>query len=477
MRRIVLLAGPVAAALALFACEDSGSGGGTGTFTSEAGTFEAGPPGEGGPPADGAIDAPLSKNVTVSAVLGAGPEPGLTVVFHDGAGAVLETKTTGADGKATSSDGITPVQVSLLLGAGSSRHIITWTAVELGDELLARDEDGTGAVNPGSYSVATQGNFSDGGASSMTASIGDCTSFGGSVSPINIFLGPTCVRAKTAVLARAFGPGEGSNPLLAYAFVKGQAAPATDGGVVAASVGPWLAPSTTKVTPKNVPAGSSTTVTLHEIADGLAILNGTGAGTRIDPATTYLVAPGFADAYQAGTRVFPSSASGATVTIARRAAPAATNDLDFATAPPVLDSATLDTTALAQPSATWTTQGGASLATMDGGGVILSWYDERENRGTWTFVVPPGAKAVKAPTLPKTAEAWLPHGANDAGAASTFQVPTVIFAESDLLPGYAAFRRGVGLIIPLANGYQAEERAILPANGTLKMTSFRQLQR
>ncbi len=218
-------------------------------------------------------------------------------------------------------------------------------------------------------------------------------------------------------------------------------------------------------------------MTLHEIADGLATLNETGAGTRIDPTTTYLVAPGFADAYQAGTRMYPTNAAGATVTIAKRGAPAATNDLDFALAPPVIDGVTLDVTVITQPSATWTTQGGASLATMDGGGIILSWYDQLENSGSWTFVVPPGAKTVKAPALPKSAAAWLPHGDNDAGEGTTFESPVVIFAESDIIPDYAAFRKGVGLVIPLANGYQSEERAILPANGTLKMTSFRQLQR
>ncbi len=133
------------------------------------------------------------------------------------------------------------------------------------------------------------------------------------------------------------------------------------------------------------------------------------------------------------------------ISIARRGAPAATNDIDFAGAPAVIDSATLDTTTIAQPSVAWTTQGGASLATM------------------------------KAPTLPKAAEAWAPHGANDAGGAVTFQDPTVIFAEADILPGYADFRKGAGLVLPLTNQYQPEARAILPANGTIKLTSYRNL--
>ncbi len=474
MRRAVLLASPVVAALALFACEDSGSGGGTGVFTSEAGTFEAGPPSEAGPVGDSAVDAPVApKSVTVSVVRGLGPAAGVTVVFHDAAGAVLESKVTGSDGRALSSDGVVPAQASLLLGGGSNRHIITWTAVEPGDVLVARDED-NGSDPGGSLAVVTQGTFADGGAATMTASVGDCTGYS-QTSPIQIFLGNACTRSTAAILARALGPGAGNSPVLAYAFAKGKPSAPVDGGVGSVAVGPWIGPTTTKVTPKNLPSETSANAVLYEIADGLGILNETGSRSRIDPATTYLVAPGFADAYQAGARIYPNNAVGAVISIARRGAPAATNDIDFAGAPAVIDSATLDTSTIAQPSVAWTTQGGASLATMDGGAIVLSWYDQRESSGTWTFVVPPGSKSVKAPTLPKAAEAWAPHGANDAGGAVTFQDPTVIFAEADILPGYADFRKGAGLVLPLTNQYQPEARAILPANGTIKLTSYRNL--
>ena len=473
MRRAIVLASPFVAALALFACEDSGSGGGTGGFTTEAGTFEAGPPSEGGAVKDGALDAPVApKSVTVGVVRGLGPAVGATVVFHDAAGAVLESKVTGADGRATSSDGVAPAQASLLLGAGGNRHVITWTAVEPGDVLLARDDDN--GIDPGgSFNVVTQGNFADGGAVTLTASVGDCTGFSPS-SPIPVFVGSSCTRPTAAVLARAFGP-VGNNSVLAYAFAKGKPPVPTDAGVGSVAVGPWLGATSVKVTPKNLPSQSSASAVLYEIADGLGILNETGSVTRIDPATTYLVAPGFADAYQAGGRMSPNSALGSVVTIARRSAPAATNDIDFTGAPPAIDSATLDTTTIARPSAAWTTLGGASLATMDGGAIVVSWYDQRESSGTWTFVVPPGSKSVKAPAMPNTAEPWLPHGANDAGAAVTFQDPMVIFAEADILPGYADFRKGIGLVIPLTDGYQPDARAILPANGTIKLTSYRNL--
>ncbi|HSO39131.1 MAG TPA: hypothetical protein VLT33_41680 [Labilithrix sp.] len=474
MRRVLFGLSPVVAALALFACEDSGSGGGSGIFTTDGGSFEASPPSEAGPVGDGGGDAPAAKNVTVSIVRGAAPAAGVTVVFHDTAGAVLETKTSGADGKATSSDGITPVQATILLGGGGSRNLITYTALELGDEILVRDD--ADVMAGGTYAVTTQGTFADGGAENMIASIGECQG-ASNTSPIPVYLGIRCLRPTTAVLARAFGaPGSGS-PLLAYAYAKGQAAGPTDGGTGSIAVGPWLAPTDVKVTLTNVPAETSSQAGLYEIADGLGIENLTAAITRVDPGTMFKVAPGFADAYQAAGRIFPNGAQGSTVTIAKRAAPSATVAIDFAAAPPTLDSATLVSTTVQRPETSWTTLGGASLATMDGGAVIVSWYDRSESGGTWAFVVPPGTTKVKAPAMPTAADPWVPHPPTDAGGAVTFNDPVVVFAEADTLPGYAAFRKGIGLVIPLVDQYQPDAHAILPSNGTLKLTSFRSIQR
>ncbi|CAN5914129.1 hypothetical protein BH11MYX4_BH11MYX4_61340 [soil metagenome] len=475
MRRVLFGLSPVVAALSLFACEDSGSGGGSGIFTTDGGSFEASPPSEAGPVGDGGGDAPAAKNVTVSIVRGAAPAAGVTVVFHDTAGAVLETKTSGADGKATSSDGVSPAQATILLGGGGSRNLITYTALEAGDELLVRD-DADVLFQGGTYSVVTQGTFADGGAESMSASIGECQGYS-STSPIPVFLGIACVRPTTAVLARAFGPATGGSPVLAYAYAKGKATGPTDGGTAPLAVGPWLAPTDVKVTLKNVPAETSTQATLFEIADGLGIENLTGAITRIDPGSTFKVAPGFGDAYQAAGRMFPIAAQGATITVAKRAAPSATVDIDFAAAPPALESTTLVSTTVQRPETSWTTLGGASLATMDGGTVFVSWYDQSESGGTWAFVVPPGVKSVKAPAMPTAADPWVPHPPTDAGGAVTFNDPVVVFAEADTLPGYAAFRKGIGLVIPLANVYQPDARAILPSNGTIKLTSFRNIQR
>jgi hypothetical protein len=74
--------------------------------------------------------------------------------------------------------------------------------------------------------------------------------------------------------------------------------------------------------------------------------------------------------------------------------------------------------------------------------------------------------------MPAAADAWLPHAANDAGAASSFGLPEVTFVESDLLPSYTEFRRDIGRLIPLTSTSGRDSRAVLPANGSLRATSF-----
>jgi hypothetical protein len=462
MRKIVLLLGPAVASLALFACEDSGSGS-PGIFTTDSAPFETSPPGEGGLP-DVAVDAPaVPGSVTVNVVRGAGPAAGVIVVFHGATGAVLETKTTGADGKATSSAGTTPSQATALLGGEGTRRIVTWTVVQPGDELLVRDFGVSGSA---SYDITTQGIFA--GATSMNASIGSCMG-SGITSPISMYLTSDCVRPTTAILARAFGP-TAPEPV-AYAFAKGKPAP-SDAGAGSATVGAWLTPTSTMVTPKNLPAEARASSALFEIADNLGIENTTGVINRLTGATTFSIAPGFADAHQAAVRVEPDQVPGAQLTIAKRGAPAANTDIDFAAPLPTINGATLVAANLAQPQVDWTTLGGTPLSATDGGSVFLIWYDRNETYGTWTLIVPPNATTAKAPALPAAAAAWAPHGANDAGDdAVLFDVPTVVFAEADALPDAAAYRRQIGLVLP-PRGYSPDSRAILPAAGTIKLTSF-----
>ena len=470
MRKLLFLAGPALATFALFACEDSGSGSSSGSFTVEAGGFEASPPSEAGNP-DVAVDAPvIPKTVTVTVVRGALPAQGISVVFNDAAGAVLETKTTGADGKATSTPGMSPAQASALLGSTSTRRIITWTSVRPGDQLLARD---IGTDQTGTYVLTTDAKPV--GAAQLTASIGGCSGINAS-SPVTVFMNTDCTRPTTAILARAFSPGGPPAAPLAYAFAKGLPAGPTDGGAGSATAGPWVVPTDATVTAKNLPADSNVNALLFEIADNLAIENPTGSSTALvaDAATaTFKVAPGFADAYQFAVRVRPFATFGASQTVAKRGAVATSTDVDLAALLPTLESADITTTTSLRPQVDWTTVGGATLNATDGGSVFISWYNSvSETNGAWTIIVAPGTKTVKAPALPASLSAWAPRSADEAGQGASFNSPTVLFVEGDIVPDYDAFRSAAALVLPSAEVNDRDLRAFLPATGTFKLTSF-----
>src|SRR4051812_20934073 len=104
MRKLVFLFAPATLALvALMACEqDSSGGGGQISFEGGSTSFDAPPPTtvDGATP-DATPDAPVVPAVSVTVTSSRGPKAEVLVVFHDATGAVMETKVTGADGKAT----------------------------------------------------------------------------------------------------------------------------------------------------------------------------------------------------------------------------------------------------------------------------------------------------------------------------------------------------------------------------------------
>lgn len=469
MRKVVLLLGPVVATAALFACEDSSSSSGD-LGNPDAASFDDGalPDGYLSPvDAADAADAAQVKTVSVNVSRAGAPASNVMVVFHDAAGGVLETKTTDATGKATSTPGVAPAQASALLGSGNLRRILTWTAVELGDELFTSDI-GT-FQSEGTYAVTLQGTFADGGAAAGNASIGTCTGGAAGVS-VAIDLSPACARPTMSILARALNGAQ--NDVLAYAFTKGKAAP-VDGGTASATVGPWLGPTRVTVTPKNLDLTlENAFALLSDVSGGLAFPNELGGTIGRLGVAPFDVAPGFADAYQAAVRYNPTATLGSTILVARRVAPAANVDIDFAGAPPSINGSELDVTDVKRPKIDWTTVGNASLATTDGGSIAIEWSDARIDNHGWTFIVPPNATTVKAPSMPASAAAWVPRAAGDAGPASRLSNPDITFIESDLLPGYAELRREVGRIVPLTRLTDRESEAVLPANGTLKATSF-----
>lgn len=472
MKRLSVLAlalVPLATA-ALFACEDDGSSGSSGGFTPDGGSFEASTPplpDAAPPPADAAVpDAPAPvTSVTVRVMSVGQPVPGIEVVFHDATGAVLGSAKTAADGRATST-GATPAMASALLGRGNNFNVVTWTAVEAGDELVVEEaptQIGSPSLSVAFPSVANAVNY--------TAMTGSCQS-SGKDSPLSIFLAPSCMRASNPILVRA-ADGNGGN--LGFASKKGTPSP-VDGGALSVTTGAFAAADATTVDASNIPnEPGNVQVGVTDIADGVGFPAAEGFLYIDGPRSFKVPAAGFADARQT-LATFTTQAQDARITMLQRAAPAPANVLDFAQALPRITAA--DVTPGADPrrfEITWTAK--SALSAADGGivRVMFSPNDGRDASFQWSFVVPPGAAtsgSVKAPAMPSDASGYIP-ATPDAGG-TFFMAPEVMFVDSSLVPSYAVFRRQAGTAFDAYEYGPRELNAVLPSNGTFRATSFSQ---
>ncbi len=454
---LLLLLGPAALALLpLTACENdppNGAGpdlamdGSVATFDATTSTFDAPAPDASTP------DAPPGPFVSVTVDGSRGPKAGVRIVFHDTKGAVIETKLTGADGRAIHT-GPTPAMASALLAVGRQPHIVTWTGVEDGDELHVRDEDAEEMV--GIYQV-TFSSFSDSGANQyfVASPCGTNMSYG---TATELPLYGRCAGSQNAVLAtaRTF-----SGNVTGHSFKRGNAA-VTDGGTGAITLGDWKAPSTLTLSVLNAPGDGSFDARLLEVADGAGFPSRirTSEGSNV----VFSIATGFADAYQ--TTIAATDATDSRRTIAKRFAPSTSVALDYASLLPAIDDASLDTSNPRRPIVSWTA---GSSAGTDGGLVQISFLGSQNKFHYWTFVVPPGSDTVTAPEMPAEAESFLPF-APDSGMESYFRIPEVLFMEADILPSYASFRSRHHELLGLPLGFYDFNLSALRTNGTYRTT-------
>ncbi|MBX3224924.1 MAG: hypothetical protein KF795_30690 [Labilithrix sp.] len=471
MRRAILVFGPfVLFAGAVFACEDDSGlpssptfllDGSTATFDGNQAPFDgAAPDAE----EDAEPDAPVViPAVSVTVVGKTGPSADVRVVFHDADGAVLETKLTGADGKATRSAGAAPAMASALLAVAGQRQIMTWTGVEDGDQLVVRDLEPYEETSGGSFAVALPGAFSDAGASGYEIVAGECFTFTESSQTATLPLMPYCTRgAKSSVLVRAKSyEGE----LVGHSFSKGNNVP-TNGATVAVATGVWRVPASVTLSVSNVPPDTEGNAELLEISDGHGYPSGS---VGLSQPATLQTATGFADALQATASISSGQQGWAKRVIAKRGAPAASITLDAALFLPPISGAEISANDAARPVVSWTS---TSTAAADGGLVRVRYYTADETSSSWTFVVAPGSTSVKAPAMPAEAESFLPDPTND--SPSRFSRPTVVFIEADTIPSYALFRRTQSAIADYAFPFASYALPPLPTNGTYRATAFSQ---
>lgn len=441
-----------------YACDDGDGGGASGAFDAgPSGSFDAGPAptndAAAPPPVvpdAGTPDATVATGVLLRARRDGQPAAGVKVVFHDAAGAVVGEAQTDANGRVTRATAPSMVTVVGDALEGSTR-LLTYLDVADGDVLdieLAEGEVGSTS----SFTTTLSGTVPN-AASYQVIANGFCAASDVSAAqPLVIDLFPSCTKAANTVLGAAM---DVSDVPLKFAFKKGEAAPAA-GQTRAVTLPAWADPSTTLVTATNLPAGVARERFLV-VADGDAYNIGSGSGSLTGGGVTYRYAAGFADALNVAVSVADKVSSR---TVARRGVPSASSAVDFSTALPKLSSVTA--TAGARPDVAWTSEG--SLAAVDGGLVVLSWVKlangEELIGSSWTFVVPGNKASFKAPELPAGLAGSAPTGAVGADAA---------FVETDLVSSAAQFK---AIRIPLDGPPQLlSERALLPANGSLRITS------
>jgi hypothetical protein len=386
--------------------------------------------------------------VTVRVTTRSGPKAGVRVVFHDGSGAVLETKLTGNDGTAISAGAI-PAMASVLLGDTATKHIVTWTDIESGDVLQARDYEAADQL--GAYLI-TPPSASD-GALSYRYTAGACSTAKGDSQPATLPISPDCVGAQGAVLAQA-STGSGSS---VYGFKKGNALP-VDGGTVNVATSAWAAPSSVDVTVANLPPDTFVQKEFLQIADGVGFL------TLPSTENTFPAATGFADGYQATAHW---EAGSSFQVISKRVAPTASITLDASQALPLITSSAVAEGNSLRPVFSWTS---TSTSSADGGVVHVDYRGTADATYRWSFVVKPGSLSVTAPALPAEAAAFMPEIVD--GGSSPYSPPEVYFFESDLLPNYAALRKMPALLERYGQRPISELLPPLPQIGNARVTFY-----
>lgn len=469
MRRSLFVLAPLGFAAFAFACEDDPTNTG-GPNLPEAGTFDSDRPDfdSSTPVPDAQPDAPVTpKGVTVVVTGRSGPKSGVTVVFHDAAGAVLETKQTGADGKATSAPSPTPAMATAVLGGDFNRNLLTWTGTEDGDELPAVVSE------PGSIAVTNVTLPAwDGGFATYYAKIGGCTQNTTIPDePLTLYVDPGCFRGAGGILIEARDEGDNA---VGHTFKK-PIALVNDGGTVAIDGLPGYAVPATVAVQVTGPAAilEGAESILHTVAGNTifpaygpdnGFMGNTGNNTTYE--RVYKVAPAtFTEAINAAVMFDGTNQR----IVGKRAPLAATVSLDANALPPELTGSSYDQTNPKRPIAKWT---GATTG-MRGGVVRIRFFDPTKDKATvWSIVVPAAGTEVTVPALPATLDDLLPTP--DAGITWN-GTPEVIFADSTLLvSGYATFRKVQGLVLPAFENDATVKDTVLPANGDFKITRWYQ---
>jgi hypothetical protein len=408
---------------------------------------------------DAQIEAGPAPPATITVADYNGPMTGVAVFFHDATGKLLETKSTGSDGKVarvvdpagTETVTVAVNRPGITVSNGAAYTIF---GVRPGDEIpisfieLARNT----RVN------APQTAFA--GATEYRSA---CNPIAPSVTDPAVFasdLFGDCRGVSTYPFVVIALPGA-AHPL-AYTFKKGLAySPSATAPLT--SFPDWITDvGTTRLTARNRPPTTTpeTPLGLFHMVHGVRFLMpDTPEGPEGDQ--SFATLPSVADAYVAVAAVTETGAIGIgrySRLLARRmvAAPAAV-DLDLATLAPPLTNLTI-TGRL--PNATIKWFGGPTAAKGDAVAIHVEWGPRN---CAWTFLTRPGSTSLASPSIPLTSFPCL----NDAFAARF----AVLAIDSDALTSYEEAKQYISALAP-RDIYVGPVRNVpaLPLVGTYRLS-------
>lgn len=413
--------------------------------------------------------------VTVRALSRGLPAAGVTIVWGDANGAVVDTSTTDAQGLASKLVA-SGTMVTAILGTATKQRLVTMLAVEPGDVLTAVDTTEDEDNGPGSVTIDSIPANPPVGLTGYTTQTGrNCAGFINAVGtlPASVSAYNRCQHAgRTSLLVTA----EQTSTELAFAYKK-DIALNPDGGdtVVSIDGGSWTPMGSHKITVVNGPtdAGSALLVA-SEFSSGVKLSRYTYVATPDGGPQSGNIAvhPGYADTTvaEASYSVYNGPTRSHRGVAAKAGADGGTT-LDFTGALPFIRSFERDGGADAGPqTVTWSAEG--PLTNADGAFIRFGWTDDLVDggsvQGSWTFVAPPTTTSIKLPSLPAS------YGPSD--AANTDGLPVVVFFESPSLNGYADVRKAAGALPPTLDMIYGDNyyglMPELPVDGVVNFTAI-----
>jgi len=348
------------------------------------------------------------------------------VFLNDADGKLLAEIETDADGKAWLSPA--PSQVTILVDGESA--LFTFTGVVDGDVLTLSGGAGPTTQNVllGTYLVQLPGAVS--GATQYSARVGGCYDDPVVDDPMIVLparVESLCVFNKgNAVIATAFD----TTSALAFAWKSGLSLSGPN-GFTDVALGPWAPAVRTTFGRKPLLAGGlvADVAFLYALVGTEPILLTTLQLSEAEAVVD--VPPGlvFRTALTVAPEPNASIYRDSNVTFVMKNVASGPFVVDPAEALPRITSSSLVADEDGRFSVRWSPAG--SLAGADGGLVGLSLAGGAAPRGSWTFVVPPGATELRTPQLSSNAFRY---------SGTPIGVPGAIFLDSDAVDGFKQFR-------------------------------------